>query len=181
MHSHLASDLPPHASHVANSFVSILRKCLQINVSYGKLPFVFYMTQSEAGAVELVTREIVLPAYELIPATYLSNRNCQELKINVTPSKQRRATGSNRNHQRANPNIRGPHDSGFTSYDSRPGLARITGHKSQVTGGIAFQPPTTYHATLTHFLIENLPIRNRSKFIAFSENLNSNRQKKGIF
>jgi len=31
------------------------------------------------------------------------------------------------------------------------------------------------------FLIANLPIRNRSKLIAFNGNLNSNRQKKGIF
>ena len=46
----------------------------------------------------------------------------------------------------------------------------------------AAPPPfANSHSPLTHFLIANLPIRNRRNFCALNKNPVSNRQKNGIF
>ena len=53
------------------------------------------------GLIDTPQHASIRPAtYNLQPATFLPNRNCQELKIDVTRCKQRTATLSNRNRRR---------------------------------------------------------------------------------
>jgi hypothetical protein len=94
-----------------------------------------------------------------------SNRNSQELKIDVTPTKQTTAHGSNRNHQR------GKAKGETAKFQSKPDLSR----------GFASPPLTTYHSPVTHFLIERTAIRISHKSRALNRSSLSNRQKKGIF
>lgn len=82
---------------------------------------------------------------------HISNHNCQELETGVTHCKQRMATLSNRSSRRGKAK-------GETKCEDH--------HESK---------------KISQFLIDSLPIRNQPKLLVLSVNLDSNREKSGIF